>query len=138
MLTQMVHALAASLGCPTGPTADVSADLTPDPAAEVELLKRSLPLLIQEHQWWMRDAGDGSGDGTAVLLPAEDEKPAAVLNRYAVRNAEPRPESWREDMATAEGLTTAKQARTTPRTRKSPSGEVGWVGLGRVGWVVVV
>ena len=39
MLTQMVHALAAAFGCPSGPASDVVGS-DPDPSAELALLHR--------------------------------------------------------------------------------------------------
>ncbi|KAL3908685.1 MAG: hypothetical protein SGPRY_009703, partial [Prymnesium sp.] len=77
---------------------------------QLELLRRALPLLDREYRWWMEERVDGSGSPVR-LPPVESGGPPAVLNRYAVRCSSPRPESWREDRATVQGLTEAEAAR---------------------------
>ena len=42
-----------------------------------------------------------AGNGSAVELPADAGRPAVTLNRYVAATQLPRPESWREDVATA-------------------------------------
>ena len=122
MLTQMVHAVAAALGCPSGPNADLQASHEPAPEQELELLQRALPLLDVEYRWWMREPLDGTA--SAVRLPATSGKVAAVLNRYVVNNTEPRPESWREDSATAAGLSGDAAARLYAEL--AAGAETGW------------
>ncbi|RDA88721.1 putative trehalase [Ophiocordyceps camponoti-leonardi (nom. inval.)] len=64
-----------------------------------ELLRRALPLLIREHDFWQRNRSVEVGEYR--------------LNRYAVANNQPRPESYREDFDTVSngsGLDRARQA----------------------------
>eukprot|EP00966_Prymnesium_polylepis_P299920 6931079-Prymnesium_polylepis.1 len=119
----MVHALAAALGCPSGPNSDIALDgVAADGARELALLERALPLLDKEYAWWMREGDDGS----AVRLPAASGtgEPSAVLNRYVVHTTEPRPESWREDKETAAGLTGDAPARLYAQL--AAGAETGW------------
>ncbi|KAG6017945.1 hypothetical protein E4U54_000018 [Claviceps lovelessii] len=51
------------------------------------ILERALPLLVKEHDFWM----------TNRTLEIESGGKTYRLNRYAVDNTEPRPESYRED-----------------------------------------
>ena len=58
---------------------------------DTDILARAVPLLIKEHDFWMTNRTvDVEKDGTTY-----------TLNRYAVRNTQPRPESYREDYVTA-------------------------------------
>ena len=76
--------------------------------AALALLREALPALDAEYRWWMRGEEEG---GSAVRLAADAEREAATLNRYVVdAGGAPRPESWREDTATAAGLPAAQRA----------------------------
>ncbi|RDA91077.1 putative trehalase [Ophiocordyceps camponoti-saundersi (nom. inval.)] len=71
-------------------------DFQPD---DDKLLRRALPLLIREHEFWQRNRSVEVGE--------------YHLNRYAVANNQPRPESYREDYETvsnSSGLDEARQA----------------------------
>ena len=86
---------------------------------------RALPYLDalqREHAFWMEGAaglGAGSAHRRVVRLPD-----GAVLNRYWDDRAEPRPESWREDVRLAEGLPAARRAQLYRDIRASA--ESGW------------
>ena len=115
MLTQMVAAIVehddglASSPCDT---ANNATRLT---------LREALPLLDMEYEWWMRKGDDSS----AVHLEAtSDGKPAAVLNRYVVRTSSPRPESWREDDATAKKVPTPQRPQVYADL--AAAAESGW------------
>ncbi|KAF1816924.1 trehalase-like protein [Eremomyces bilateralis CBS 781.70] len=58
---------------------------------DTSIVERALPLLIKEHDWWMTNR--------TIQVSAEGE--TYTLNRYAVTNTQPRPESYREDYVTA-------------------------------------
>ena len=59
---------------------------------DTSILKRALPLLIKEHEFWTKNQ--------SVSITAADGK-NYTLNRYSVNNNQPRPESFREDYNTA-------------------------------------
>jgi len=96
LLTQMVAALLP----PSAASVGAEPAAAPLPTIGGVPLREALRVLDGEYAWWMA-RGEGR---SAVLLPAADGRPAALLNRYAVRAAGPRPESWREDVALAAGL----------------------------------
>lgn len=56
-----------------------------------DLLTRALPLLEKEHSFWTNNRSVTITQGSSNY----------TLNRYAVENTEPRPESYREDYITA-------------------------------------
>ncbi|EAQ93669.1 hypothetical protein CHGG_01904 [Chaetomium globosum CBS 148.51] len=56
------------------------------------ILERALPLLVKEYEFW--------SNNRTVSITAADGK-EYTLNRYAVENNQPRPESYREDYVTA-------------------------------------
>ncbi|KPM46064.1 Trehalase [Neonectria ditissima] len=58
---------------------------------DTDILDRALPLLVKEHEFWMANR--------TVKVTVDDE--TYTLNRYAVSNTRPRPESYREDYVTA-------------------------------------
>ncbi|KAJ2900764.1 hypothetical protein MKZ38_002255 [Zalerion maritima] len=58
---------------------------------DTSILERAVPLLIKEHDFWM----------TNRTVEVEKDGETYTLNRYAVRNTQPRPESYREDYITA-------------------------------------
>ena len=89
-------------------------------AAVAALLRMALPLLDTEYDWWMR-GGEG---GHAVRLAAAAQRPEATLNRYVVAAAAPRPESWREDMASVAGL--GEAARRRVWAELAACAESGW------------
>ena len=89
-------------------------------AAAAALLRMALPLLDTEYEWWMR-GGEG---GHAVRLAAAPPRPEATLNRYVVAAAAPRPESWREDMASVAGL--GEAARRRVWAELAACAESGW------------
>ncbi|PTB62595.1 glycoside hydrolase family 37 protein [Trichoderma citrinoviride] len=60
---------------------------------DTSILRRALPLLVQEHDFWTRNR-------TADVRLASNNK-TYVLQQYAVQNTQPRPESFREDFQTA-------------------------------------
>lgn len=64
---------------------------------DVELLDRALPLLVKEQEFWSTNR--------SIAINVIDEKGSDgevyTLNRYAVRNNQPRPESFYEDYVTA-------------------------------------
>ncbi|KAL2270867.1 hypothetical protein VTJ83DRAFT_238 [Remersonia thermophila] len=59
---------------------------------DTSILDRALPLLIKEHDFWTNNR--------SVSITAPNGK-QYTLNRYAVNNNQPRPESYREDYITA-------------------------------------
>ncbi len=66
-----------------------------------EVLKEFLPQLRKEYDFWMRDADQLSEDQPAVsrVVQLADGQ---ILNRYYDDRDTPRPESYREDLETAE------------------------------------
>ncbi|KAH7324542.1 Six-hairpin glycosidase-like protein [Stachybotrys elegans] len=58
---------------------------------DTSILDRALPLLVKEHEFWM----------TNRTVDVEVGNNTYSLNRYAVQNTRPRPESYREDYITA-------------------------------------
>ncbi|KAL6872042.1 glycoside hydrolase family 37 protein [Trichoderma novae-zelandiae] len=58
---------------------------------DTSVLKRALPLLVKEHEFWTKNR--------TVDVRVADK--TYVLQRYAVQNTQPRPESFREDFETA-------------------------------------
>jgi alpha,alpha-trehalase len=75
-----------------------------------KILKRYLPQLQKEYDYWMKDDGDSQEPYTShrrvVNLPD-----GVVLNRYWDDKATPRPESYREDVELSED---ANQKHSTP------------------------
>jgi neutral trehalase len=71
------------------------------PQGDVAWLASALPSLEREHSYWMAPP-----KAVAVYPPATDGEPVTmepfVLNRYFVDALGPRPESYREDLATAQ------------------------------------
>ncbi|KAK3394441.1 glycoside hydrolase family 37 protein [Podospora didyma] len=59
---------------------------------DTSLLKRAVPLLIKEHEFWTQNR--------SVSITAKGGK-KYTLNRYHVENNQPRPESYREDWISA-------------------------------------
>ncbi|PFH57581.1 hypothetical protein XA68_14845 [Ophiocordyceps unilateralis] len=75
-------------------------DFQPD---DDDLVRRALPLLIREHEFWQRNRSVEVHRGSDTF----------TLNRYAVANNQPRPESYREDYDTvtnSSGLDDHRQA----------------------------
>lgn len=62
-----------------------------DHTNDTSILDRALPLLVQEHEFFM----------TNRSAEVEIGNKTYTLNRYAVENNQPRPESYREDYITA-------------------------------------
>lgn len=58
---------------------------------DTKILDRALPLLVKEHEFWMTNRTINIKSGNKTY----------TLNRYAVENTLPRPESYREDYNTA-------------------------------------
>ncbi|OAA37892.1 trehalase precursor [Metarhizium rileyi] len=58
---------------------------------DTAILERALPLLVKEYDFWMVNR----------TVEVESGGTKYTLNRYAVQNTEPRPESYREDFETA-------------------------------------
>ncbi|QPH18896.1 hypothetical protein C2857_004017 [Epichloe festucae Fl1] len=58
---------------------------------DTSILERALPLLVKEHEFWMVNR----------TIEVESGGKTYNLNRYAVDNTQPRPESYREDYETA-------------------------------------
>ena len=67
-----------------------------DKSFDLDLVREALPLLAQEYEFWMRRGDDGHA--VAVELASGE---VASLNRYVTDSSTPRPEAYREDMATA-------------------------------------
>ncbi|KAK4462102.1 glycoside hydrolase [Cladorrhinum samala] len=63
---------------------------------DTSILERAVPLLIKEHEFWTNNR--------SVTVTGPDGK-QRTLNRYAVLNSQPRPESYREDYITANNAT---------------------------------
>ncbi|KAK4231814.1 glycoside hydrolase [Podospora fimiseda] len=59
---------------------------------DTDILERAVPLLIKEHEFWTNNR--------SITATGPDGK-NYTLNRYAVLNNQPRPESYREDYITA-------------------------------------
>lgn len=130
LLPQMVAALlahldehregaSASAAAGAGASAEAGTEAGTE-AAAAALLRMALPLLDTEYEWWMR-GGEG---GHAVRLAAAPPRPEATLNRYVVAAAAPRPESWREDMASVAGL--GEAARRRVWAELAACAESGW------------
>ena len=100
-----------------GPMVALYAHSAGDTAAE-----RYLPALEAEHAFWM-DGADGLAPGTAyrrvVRLPN-----GALLNRYWDDRATPRPEAYREDVATAARV--APDGRPAVYRNLRAAAESGW------------
>lgn len=66
-----------------------------------EILKKYLPQLVKEYFFWMNES-----DQVSANTPARQHvvrlKDGAIMNRYWDRGNTPRPESYREDVETAE------------------------------------
>ena len=77
-------------------------------------LKNSVPYLIKEYNFWMQQGEQGH----AVFLNN------VTLNRYNANTTLPRPESFREDVATAAGLSPSQQARVYHQL--ASGAETGW------------
>ena len=58
---------------------------------DTTILSRALPLLVKEHEFWM----------TNRTIDVRVDNQTYTLNRYAVENNQPRPESYSEDYVTA-------------------------------------
>lgn len=58
---------------------------------DTSILKRAIPLLVKEHEFWMVNR----------TIDVLHRGKTYTLNRYAVHNTQPRPESYREDYETA-------------------------------------
>lgn len=80
-----------------------------DHTNDTAILQRALPLLVKEHAWWMNNRT------VDVQVGGKTYK----LNRYAVSNTEPRPESYREDFETASNSSYYAQSGIIyPETKK--------------------
>ena len=143
MLAQMVHALllrgvhgeapprpppaactAAAAGAaagrgPLAPLAPPAALEAAEAAAQAEFLRDALPVLDAEYRWWMRSGDNAS----AVRLPGMT---VGALNRYIVHADAPRPESWREDNATAARRPSAAEPEATVYSELAAGAESGW------------
>ena len=103
-------------------------DATPLPQDARRLLREALPALDREYDWWMRTGANGS----SVELPQRSGSVSASasassrerLNRYVVDAPYPRPESWREDAATAADL--PEDARRACYCDLAAGAESGW------------
>lgn len=62
-----------------------------DHTNDTDILDRALPLLVKEHEFFMKNR----------TVDVEFRGRTYTLNRYAVENTQPRPESYREDYETA-------------------------------------
>lgn len=58
---------------------------------DTSILERAIPLLVKEHRFWTQNR--------SVEIHADGQ--TYTLNHYGVENTEPRPESYKEDYATA-------------------------------------
>ncbi|RYY57767.1 MAG: alpha,alpha-trehalase TreF [Chitinophagaceae bacterium] len=65
-------------------------------------LRRYLPQLEKEYQFWMKGVGEMGPDDRAALHVVRMEN-GELLNRYKDENDTPRPESYREDVEMAQG-----------------------------------
>lgn len=131
LLTQMVAALVdydsttSALGMPAPGMAESQPEIKAETEVEagtlsargLQLLREALPLLDREYEWWMR-----VGPNTSTLaLPGMQ---GAHLNRYIVAADYPRPESWREDFATASSVAEAERPRVY--SELAAGAETGW------------
>lgn len=81
-----------------------------------------LPGLLQEYYFWMAGAEKVSAGNAYQRVVAMPD--GRVLNRYFDDLAEPRPESYREDLETAAGFAPAEQPRVYRDIRAAA--ESGW------------
>lgn len=91
-------------------------------AADTGAALEFLPALLDEHAFWMEGAGSvapGTAQRRVVRLPD-----GAVLNRYWDDRAEPRPESYREDVRLAERLPPERRPALYREIRATA--ESGW------------
>lgn len=79
------------------------------------LLADALPVLMHEHAFWMRTH--------SVNIKPPDGGESVELNRYNVFTSEPRPESYREDLATA---ATSKRPSAEVFSDLAAGAETGW------------
>ena len=92
-----------------------------DKSFDLDLVREALPLLAQEYEFWMRRGDDGHA--VAVELASGE---VASLNRYVTDSSTPRPEAYREDMATAMkgGRTDAERSKVYREI--AAAAESGW------------
>ena len=89
---------------------------------DLELLREALPLLRDEYAFWM-DTGD-EGHAVDVTLASGE---SATLNRYVTSNASPRPESYLEDLTTANHESVRGESeRTKVWAEIAAAAESGW------------
>ncbi|EFY86147.1 trehalase precursor [Metarhizium acridum CQMa 102] len=85
-----------------------------DHTNDTTILARALPLLVREHDFWMANRTVEVSSGGQTYR----------LNRYAVDNTEPRPESYREDHETARNSSYhAESGIIYPETRRLNASE---------------
>lgn len=97
------------------------------PNAASDWLATAVPLLLQEYDYWM-DRGRGGVDGQRGRHRIDFDVLGGdrhTLNRYYADWDRPRPESYREDVATAVGADTADAAAEIYREIASAA-ESGW------------
>jgi alpha,alpha-trehalase len=125
LLTQMVAAIVDTL-LKDIEGEEQQAKASPTKQMLDELLQDALPVLDAEYAWWMRPNGTNGSRTSAVLVgpSADGSRPSARLNRYVVETGEPRPESWREDVATASHV--PAEARAALYAELAAGAETGW------------
>jgi alpha,alpha-trehalase len=74
-----------------------------------QFLKHCVQGLDKEYQFWMQGKEDLIADTTAIKRVVKMPN-GVCLNRYWDDSAEPRPESYREDIEAAENITAAKRS----------------------------
>ncbi|PHH69441.1 hypothetical protein CDD80_6737 [Ophiocordyceps camponoti-rufipedis] len=88
-------------------------DFEPD---DEDLIRRALPLLVREYDFWQNNRSVEIRRGQDTLH----------LNRYAVANNQPRPESYRQDFETVNGSDFDEARRNALYGDLAGAAESGW------------
>ena len=92
-------------------------------ALDADLCTEAVPLLVQEWTFWT----SGSHD-VAIAVPGGQDAAVHRLSRYFAHWSSPRPESWREDVHTAQHVTGQDAAARKARLWRelATAAESGW------------
>jgi alpha,alpha-trehalase len=97
-----------------------------DATQNITFLARAYPSLTHEYAWWMQSGEYGHA---VTIAGASSEQPTSyVLNRYVTDQHLPRPESWLEDVNTAEeaGFSQNSPGAQILYSEIAAAAETGW------------